>query len=138
MAGARDFTELAAWQLAHELRGCVLTLVERPLVKRSGRFREQICDAASSAPRNIAEGYGRFRPREFAQFVRVAKASEHEVHDCLLEARQRRFINESECSEYSALARRAIAAATGLVRYLERAAESGPFWRDTSSDPPDP
>ena len=119
----------------HELRVHVLMVSERPLARRHRRFCQQICDAASSAARNIAEGFGRFRPKEFAQYVRIAKASECEVRDLLIEAHQRRLVNQSERDEYLLLARRAIGAATGLVRYLERAAESGPFWRENPIDP---
>ena len=90
-----------------------------PRVSRHPKYCEQLTDAASSSARNIAEGFGRFRHKEFAQFVRVAKGSEHEVLDLLIEARQRGFSTEQESAENEALARQAIAAAAGLVRYLE-------------------
>jgi hypothetical protein len=55
--------------------------------------------------------------------VRVAKGSEHEALDLLVEARQRRFCSEEEYTENEALARRAIAAAAGLIRYLDNSSE---------------
>ena len=119
----RNFTDLVAWQLANELRGRAIEVSERPRVAANRRFRDQLADAASSAPRNIAEGYARFRPREFAQFVRIAKASECEVLDLFFEARQRSYINDREFRDDEFLARRAIGAATGLIRYLENCAD---------------
>jgi four helix bundle protein len=123
MAGVRDFRELRAWQLANQLRVQAHVLVQRPGVAQHRKYCEQLTDAASSAARNIAEGFGRFRHREFAQLVRVAKGSEHEVLDLLLEAKQRGFTSEHEFTKHESLARQAIAAATGLIRYLENSPE---------------
>jgi four helix bundle protein len=120
--GVRDFRELVAWQLADELRAVVIGFCRRPAVAREFRYRDQLTDAASSAARNIAEGFGRFRHREFAQMVRVAKASEHEVLDLLTEARHRGFLTTEEYAAHDRLARRAMAAA-GLIRYLEKTSD---------------
>jgi four helix bundle protein len=78
MATANDFTELVAWQLSGELKRLVLTIVERP--KFADRnLCEQMVDSAGSAPRNIAEGFGRFHANEFAHFLRVAVGSRFET-----------------------------------------------------------
>jgi len=50
--------------------------VERPQVKRKYEFCDQLREAARSAPTNIAEGFGRFGNKQFANFARIAKASE--------------------------------------------------------------
>jgi four helix bundle protein len=119
MAGVNDFTELIAWQLANELQTRALELSERPSVLDHRRYRSRLTNAAASGPRQIADGFGRFKPHEFAHLVRAAKASECQVLDLFGEARRRGFLNEKESGEYVFLARRAIAAATGLIRYLE-------------------
>ena len=76
MAGFKDFREIVAWQLAHELKLIADRLVAKPDVARRFKFCDQLSDAARSGPRNIAEGFARFKHREFAQFVRIAKGSE--------------------------------------------------------------
>ena len=121
MAGVGDFKELRAWQLASDLRARANALAQRPRVAKHRKYCDQLTDAASSAARNIAEGFGRCRHQEFAQLVRVAKGSQHEVLDLLIEARQRGFIDHREFGEHEFLARQAIAAATGLIRYLDNA-----------------
>jgi four helix bundle protein len=115
---AKDFTELVAWQLARELKLRVYELVKRPQVARNFDFVRQICDAASSAPRNIAEGFGRFRPKQFAQFLKIATSSEHEVRNHFIDAFDLGYITASERDDYLALADRAIGAATRLREYL--------------------
>jgi hypothetical protein len=46
------------------------------------------------------------------------------VLDLFVEAYQRELLSEAERDEHARLARRAIGAATGLIRYLERQAGS--------------
>src|SRR3954470_275661 len=46
-------------------------------------------DRSSSAPRNIAEGLGRFLPGDFAKFVRTARGSLVETQDHLDAALER-------------------------------------------------
>jgi four helix bundle protein len=121
MAGLKDFRHFAAWQRAEELRELVEEFLARPGIAARFRSGNQLSDAASSAPRNIAEGFGRYRPREYAQFVRIAKGSETEVLDILIEARQKGFLSVSEFRQYEIAARRAIGTAVGLIRYLEKA-----------------
>ena len=114
---ANDFTELAAWQLSVELRRLVLTVVERPgFVDR--RFGEQLADSAASAPRNIAEGFGRFHGNEFAHFLRVALGSLFETRNHILDAFDRGYITAEERDQAVLLSRRAIAATTRLRAYL--------------------
>ena len=117
--GARRFEDLEAWQLANEVRMRVIVLTEKPAVAKRFKYRDQLDDASSSACRNIAEGFARFRHKEFAQFVRVARASEGEVRDLFIEARQRGFLSDLEFKEHEALVERAMKAAAGLIRYLE-------------------
>ena len=48
---------------------------EAGAASRDFRFRDQVRDSAASAGRNIAEGFGRFSPGDFARFLRYARAS---------------------------------------------------------------
>src|SRR5437773_12177203 len=59
MSVARNFEELLAWQLMHELNIEVWKATEHARASRDFDFRDQIRDAADSTERNIAEGFGR-------------------------------------------------------------------------------
>lgn len=120
VAGFKDFRELAAWQLAHELKVAADALMRKPDVRRRFAYCEQLSDAARSAPRNIAEGFARYRHREFAQFVRIAKASEAEVLNHFIDAHDLQLMSDDEFQRGEHLARKALKAANGLIRYLER------------------
>ena len=116
--GARTFNELAAWQRADEIRQFVLEVTARPHVARDFRFCDQCKAAARSAPNNIAEGFGRYHHKEFAQFVRIALGSIQEVRDQMFEAHKLRYISEAELLGVETTIKRAIASCAGLERYL--------------------
>ena len=120
MAGFKKFQEIIAWQLAHELKIRVDAFLERAEFTRRYKFVDQLSDAVRSAPRNIAEGHMRgFKHKEFAQFLRIARGSLGETLNHLLDAYEQRLITEDELMVTERLAKRAIKATTGLIKYLE-------------------
>jgi len=82
--------------------------------------------AAESPCPNIAEGFSRFYPREFARFVRIAKGSLSELLDHLKLAVRRQLIDPETAKSLDSLTRRARGACTGLIRYLESTHPAGP------------
>jgi four helix bundle protein len=119
MAGVRDFRELAAWQRAHELRILCEELLQNPRVRCDSKYFDQLSDASGSAPRNIAEGFGRFRPKENAQYVRVAKGSVYEILSLFIEGQDKGYIAAPDFPRYETAAKRAIGTTVRYLRYLE-------------------
>ena len=116
---AKDFTELIPWQRADALERFALEMIKRPVLAQDTTFCEQTSDAAASAPRNIAEGHGRFAPAQFANFLRIAIASEQETRNQIIKAWQRGAITDSEKQEGLLLGKRALTAAVRLRAYLQ-------------------
>ena len=81
-------------------------------------FYKQTIDCASSAPRNIAEGHGRFDPVPFANFLRIAIGSEQETRNQIIKGWQRGAITDDEKREGLILCKRALSAAVRLRHYL--------------------
>jgi four helix bundle protein len=125
MKGVWRFQDLIAWQLADQLRQVVIPLCANPGLKRDFKLRDQLSDAASSAPKNIAEGFGRKTHREFSRFCYIARGSEQEVLDSLIEARQKGYITAAELDQGDHAARRALKVLNGLINYLD----STPDWK---------
>jgi four helix bundle protein len=119
MAEFRDFREIAAWQLANQLKLRVDLFLLSPDFRRHYRFSNQLCDAVRSGPRNIAKGFERRRHGEFAHFVRLAKVSEADVLSLLIDAQDQRLITSDEFEIIEQVVRRAINAADGLIDDLE-------------------
>jgi len=121
MSGAKSYEDLVAWQLAYELQREVFTLTATGSVARDFKFCDQIRDSSASASRNIAEGFGRFLPADFARFLRIARASLTETHHHLRDGRDRGYFTEGDHARLSLLAGRAAIATTRLIRYLKTA-----------------
>ena len=125
MNGIWRFEDLVAWQLAVNLQVIADRYCEYPKIKNDFKFRNQLSDSAASAPRNIAEGFGRYYHREFARFSRIAKSSEEEVLNHFLDAKRKRYITPAECDEGVHAARKALKAVNGLIRYLDDTPDFG-------------
>jgi four helix bundle protein len=124
MAGWKDFREIGAWQRARELKLLVTAFVQRAQVRRQFRYCDQLADAARSAPSNIAEGFGRFGNKEFARFARIAKASQVEVLNHLIDAHDEGLLTDEEFAVHEQCVQKALRATVGLIRHLE--ATKGP------------
>jgi four helix bundle protein len=124
MRGVAKFQDLIAWQLAVQLRRVVDAYCEKPAIRCNFRFRDNLADSAASAPRNIAEGFGRKSHREFSRFAYIARGSEHEVLNGLMEAHEKGFITDEELDRGDHAARKALKVLNGLIAYLD----STPDW----------
>lgn len=97
----------------------VIAICDRPSFCSDLKLRGQLIDAARSGPRNIAEGFGRCHHRDFARFTRIAKSSQVELLNHFKEAHDSDHITKDELAKLEHLARKAITAANGLIRYSE-------------------
>jgi len=77
--GAKKVEDLDVWQLCEEIRVSVTAGIASAPARKDFKFCDQILRAAEDAASNISEGFGRFRPREFAQFLGYAITSTAEV-----------------------------------------------------------
>jgi len=118
--GARRVEDLVAWQLAYQLQREVLAFTAVGPAAADRKFCDQIRDSARSAARNTAEGFGRFSPREFARFLRIAAGSLLETTHHLRDGRDCGYLIAGEEERIRRLALRALKANIGLQRYLRR------------------
>ncbi len=138
MAGARDHTELVVYRMCNEVRVRVRTLIERPAFSKAPKLRAQLEESSERPCAHIAEGFSRYYPREFAQFLRTAKASESETIVHLQRSAYKGLATQTEVDEITSLARRARGALTQFVLYLETAEPPpGRRRRHPETGPPD-
>ncbi len=98
----------------------ILEITATPAVARDFRYCNQCKDAARSAASNIAEGFGRYKHREFARFLRIAMGSLKEVADLLIDGHERCYVNEAQLAAGLRLAKRSKSACARLAEYLDR------------------
>jgi len=118
----RDFRDLICWQLSYELKCEVLAFTATASVSKDFKYCDQIRDSSASAPRNVAEGFGRFTPGEFAQYLKWARASLMETQNHLIDGRDRGYLEPNRYSRLMNLARAALKATTNLMLQKQRQA----------------
>ena len=121
MAGAKHFRELVCWQLAYELKTKLFRLSATSAVKADLKFYGQLRDAARSAPRNIAEGFGRRTHSDFARFLDIARGSLDECQNHLQDALDEGYVDEADYQELVTLTKGTCGAVAGLQGYLRGA-----------------
>ena len=118
MSVADRFEDLLAWQRMHELNVEVWNATETGAVSRDWKYRDQIRDAADSAERNVAEGFGRYEPPVFAQFLDFSRASAEETKSLLRKGRDVGYFTITDFDRLDRLATRGLQAVAKLQRYL--------------------
>lgn len=111
----RRYEDLIAWQLAIELDQRVVELTDREPACRDWKFCDQIRDASAGIAANIAEGFGRYGLKEFAQYLRVARASLDETTTRLRQGHTRGYWTDAELTDTLHLASRTRAAIVALL-----------------------
>jgi four helix bundle protein len=144
VAVARRFEDLLSWQRMRELNVEVWKATDQPPVSANFKFCSQIRDASDSAERNVAEGFGRFHPGQFAHFLDVSRASALETKTLLSKGLAVGYWKEEEFARLDKLADRGIQAVAKLQRYLRspRAKRNAQRFRNRTlnlpNDPNDP
>ncbi|HZR25484.1 MAG TPA: four helix bundle protein [Vicinamibacterales bacterium] len=128
----RTFEDLDAWRLSDDLKNGVYAILATTPAKRDGKFCDQIKASASSAPANIAEGFGYYDHPQFAKHVRIAIGSLDETKNHLGDGIDRQFWTLAQIEPLLTLHRRARGACTGLLRHLTSSRAPKP-WKSRST-----
>lgn len=120
MAGAQRFEDLIAWQKARSLTSKIYALTRRGSVHRDFGLTDQIRRASVSIMSNLAEGFERGRPKEFHQFLSVAKGSCAEVRSQLYVALDADYLPRDQFQEFLSHAEEVGRLVGGLRAAVER------------------
>jgi four helix bundle protein len=83
---------------------------------RDCRFSNEIRDAADSAERNVAEGFGQFNQAECARFLDISRASTLETRTLLKEGLAVGYLSQEEFNRLDALVVRGLQALADFER----------------------
>lgn len=95
----QKFTDLRAWQEAHQLALLVYRLSKDFPKEELFSLVNQMRRAVVSITSNIAEGFGRQHYAEKIQFYSIAQGSNTESQNQLLLARDIGYISKENCTE---------------------------------------
>ena len=131
MASADRFEDLLTWRLMYELSLEVWKFTGEQSVRRNFKYCDQIRDSSDSAHRNVAEGFGRYNPPEFARFLDISRGSAEETRALLKTAHAKHFLSDEQFAALEQLAVRGLQALAKLQRYLRspEAKRNAQRWR---------
>jgi len=93
------FEDLLVWQRARELTAAVYRCTREEVFARDTGLASQLQRAAVSVMANIAEGFERRGPAEFARYLDIARASNAEVASHLYVALDVGYLSRSTFDE---------------------------------------
>jgi four helix bundle protein len=108
MPPIRTHEDIIAWQLCEELADLVIEITSKGPVARNLDFCDQIRRSSGAPGPHIAEGFGRYLPRPFAQYLRMAVSSLMETDTWLQRGSRNGYWNEDTFTRAKSLCDRAL------------------------------
>ena len=97
MSKIKSYKDLFVWQNGMEVVKEVYYISAQFPREEIFTLTSQIRRAANSIPLNIAEGYGRNSSKSYKNFLRISRASVHEVETAMMIAVMLKYISEEDC-----------------------------------------
>lgn len=95
-----DFRDMSVWQLAFKLLIRIYTITKDFPAEEKFGLVSDMRRAANSITHNIAEGYGRYEPKDKSRFYKISRGSCYELISQVLVSFELNYLkNENEVNE---------------------------------------
>ena len=94
----------------------IFEITESGPVTRDDEFWSQIRKAAQKPPPLIAEGFIRWKPKEFVRYLRMARGEIAEVQSRLNSAKGRKYFSEEQLARACSITKCAMGTTTNLLK----------------------
>ncbi len=118
MGRIERFEDIVAWQKARVLNLKIYRVTGQVDFAKDFTLRDQIRRASISIMLNIAEGFARHTPKEFARFLYIAHGSTAEVQSALYIALYLDYISDNEFKELYKITEEVSKIIAGFIRHL--------------------
>lgn len=96
MTEVKTYKDLIVWKKSiHLVKEVYALMKDLPQEEKFG-LTSQIKRSSISIPSNIAEGWGRYSPKDYVRFLRIARGSLFELETQLILVRELGFSNNGE------------------------------------------
>jgi four helix bundle protein len=112
------FEQLVSWQRMHELHSEICRATQDGTASANCDFRNEIRNAASAAERHIVNGFGRYKPAVFANFLEFSRTAACETRSLLRKGLACGYFSEESFEQLDRLVVRALWALVSFQRYL--------------------
>jgi four helix bundle protein len=118
----RDYTKIAAWELADNLTVAIYESTRSFPREEIYGLTSQIRRAAYSVPANIAEGSARQSKRDYLHFLYIARGSLTEAHYFVHLSGRLKYLPEEDVEGLLGQTRQSFACLHGLISAVEKEA----------------
>lgn len=115
----QKFTDLVAWQKAHELALKIYKITNLFTSDEQFGLINQMRRCSTSTKSNLAEGFGRQTKPDKIQFYTIARGSNLELQDQLITARDLSYISEDSYKELEEMAIHVNKLINGLIKSIK-------------------
>lgn len=115
-----DFRDMSVWQQSFNLLVEVYILIKQFPADERFILTDQLKRAANSVTHNLAEGYGRFEPKDKTRFYKIARGSAYESMSQILVAETQEYLSKETCENLIDRYKKLIEEINALIHYLEK------------------
>lgn len=112
------FEDLNCWKEARILSKMIFKLAQSSKLEKDFGTRNQLTRATISIMNNIAEGFGRYYPKEFIRFLDFSQSSASEVKSMLYLLEDIEYASVEELKEVHLQLDKTKNLTLGLIKYL--------------------
>ena len=117
--GYEDFTDMSVWKQAFALVIRVYEMTKTfPADERFGLISD-MRRAANSIAHNIAEGFGRFEPKDKSRFYKISRGSAYELISQVLVSSELSYMDPKAKAELTESSKTVIGELNAIIKTLE-------------------
>lgn len=133
MATIKSFEELEIGKIARKLHKKVIALIEKEVVAKDYRFRNNMQETGGSVMDYIAEGFERDSRPEFVNALRYSKGSTGEVRSQLFRGFDKGYRGQSDLDEMNDEYKILASHIANFIKYLNTGEQKGLKFKDRKS-----
>ena len=115
-----DFRDMGVWQKSFAILIDVYNLIKKFPSDERYALTDQLKSAANSVVHNLAEGYGRFEPKDKTRFYKIARGSAFESMSQILVAETQNYLSKDTAENMIDRYKKLIEEINALIHYLEK------------------
>lgn len=115
-----DFRDMSVWQKSFAVLKDVYIISKTFPPDEKFALTDDLRRASNSVVHNIAEGYGRYEPRDKSRFYKISRGSAFESMSQILVAEAEKYVSSEKSEEIIVNYKEIIDELSALIRSLEK------------------
>lgn len=115
-----DFRDMSVWQKSFALLRDVYKIIRLFPPEEKYALTDDLRRSANSVVHNIAEGYGRYEPRDKSRLYKISRGSAYEAMSQILVANAEKYISSKKSNYLIESYKAVIDELSALIRSLEK------------------